>query len=72
MKANTKILLIATGFSFPIFGWIYPSIWDWMALPIEPDIPATRAMVLLFISIVVFFTVAGTMWLFTLGEHNDH
>jgi hypothetical protein len=69
MKTNTKILLISTGFALPIFGWIYPSVWEWMDLPINQDMPAFRPIFLMTISAAVFFCVTLVLETFTKDDN---
>jgi hypothetical protein len=53
---STSIILTA-----PFILWVYPNLWDWMAMPLDTDAPGMRIFGLLFFGALVF---AGSMFVF--------
>jgi hypothetical protein len=56
---NKKVIpaVSAVAYSLPFFAWVYPALWEWMAMPIDDELPAARIIMLLIFGAASFLAV---------------
>ena len=60
MSTNLKLAVFALICSIPLFVGVYPSFWEWMAMPVDSALPAVRIFAISIISISVFWSIYAT------------